>query len=550
MPALRASEMIAAVSNAFRESGGTDSLISPLRDHPRQFVVQTPAGVMSVWVYVWTLTHGGRRSLPDEYRIQMTGVFSPLELNPTGYTILVGYEPNLKVFAGFDLKQHRTFTKGSPSVQVDIKCLKRAIPEGLSSDRKSNSELVIGIRPDHFLKYISIADKLHEFGPEPTLLDLFSEAPSLELTQQIESLPLPQNAVNNELIEGLDLTQSDDLGEYPIDSVLIRQETRTVYEIVRRINDDKFILDPDFQRDFIWNLEKQSRLIESTLLRIPLPVIYLAERDDGKTIIVDGLQRLTTFKRYLNDEFNLRDLDLGSNLNTKKFSELLPKLQNRIEDAQLILYLIDSKVRDRAKLDIFERVNGGVPLSRQQMRNCIYTGAATRLLKQEAEKEIFLMATGGTLNRTTMRDRECINRFFAFELLKETSYKRGDMDDFLAEALRRINRFSDNDLSQLSASFEQSMSNNYTVFGKHAFRKHKSEHERRSVINVALFDVLSVLFAHIPKDGIGPSVDLMKYNFYRLLDNSEFNEAISLSTNSVAKVQARFRLAREYMNIN
>lgn len=108
--------------------------------------------------------------------------------------------------------------------------------------------------------------------------------------------------------EGLDYpVQSDGWGgQYPLDSVFVRTEQRTVREVVRRIKSERFELNPDFQREFVWPPEKQSRLIESCLMRIPLPVFYVAEAArDGRIIVVDGLQRLSTFRRYLDGEFRL-----------------------------------------------------------------------------------------------------------------------------------------------------------------------------------------------------------------------------------------------------
>ena len=146
-----------------------------------------------------------------------------------------------------------------------------------------------------------------------------------------------------EQLEGLD--DSIDVGgrEYPIDSVLIRTEHRTIHDVVRRMKQNIYILDPEFQRDFIWDDGKQSKLIESLLMRIPLPVFYLAEQADGRIVVVDGLQRLSTIRRFLDGALTLKDTQTGDTLNGKQFSTLPPKLQARIEDSQLTLYLIDSK---------------------------------------------------------------------------------------------------------------------------------------------------------------------------------------------------------------
>ena len=105
-----------------------------------------------------------------------------------------------------------------------------------------------------------------------------------------------------EEIEGLEDGQSSFWGDYPIDTLLIRHESRTVSDVLRRIKHGRFIMNPEFQRDFIWSEDKQSKLIESVLMRIPLPVLYLAEDEQGRMIVVDGLQRLSTFQRFVNNE--------------------------------------------------------------------------------------------------------------------------------------------------------------------------------------------------------------------------------------------------------
>lgn len=333
--------------------------------------------------------------------------------------------------------------------------------------------------------------------------------------------------------------------EYPIDSVLIRTENRTVYDVIRRIKEKQFILDPDFQRDFVWDEEKQSRLIESMLMRIPLPVFYLAETDEGKIVVVDGLQRLTTFHRYITNKLSLKGLDKTSpSLEGKKFEDLIPKLKNRLEDTQLTLYLIDSNVPERAKLDIFERVNSGVPLTRQQMRNSLFMGPATRWLKTQANSESFLTATTGSLNPKTMRDRELINRFCGFYLLGVEEYK-GDMDLFLATTLKRMNQMEPSELDDLAQKFQNSMINNCTVFKKHAFRKHTKPNQRRSVINAALFDVYSVLMAQYEPDFVRSKSKAFQNIFFELMKNDEFMKAITSGTNDSIRVRARFNIATQ-----
>ncbi len=356
----------------------------------------------------------------------------------------------------------------------------------------------------------------------------------------------PGSSTDEEEIEGLE-SDGGSWGDYPLDDLLIRHEGRTIFDVIRRIKMGTYIMDPDFQRDFIWQQDKQSKLIESVIMRIPLPVFYLAENNDGKMVVVDGLQRLSTFQRFVADDLRLRLPDRDE-LNGKKFSDLDSKLQNRIEDCNLIFYIIDSKVPERARLDIFERVNGGIPLTRQQMRNCLFMGRATRFLKEEANTEIFLEATGNSLNKITMRDREFVNRFCAFQLLELNDYP-GDMDDFLAKCLLHMNSMKKIELSQLSSQFRTGINNNFKLFKRHAFRKHYSQRDRRSVINASLWDVMSTGLSRYPEKDVKVHAEELRTTFYDLLQDPEFYDSITSGTNSTKKVMCRFKNTREAFEI-
>ena len=348
--------------------------------------------------------------------------------------------------------------------------------------------------------------------------------------------------IADEDIEGLDVNGGS-WGDYPLDDLLIRQESRTIYDAIRRIDKSNFVMDPDFQRDFIWPEDKQSKLIESVIMRIPLPVFYMAEDDQGRMIVVDGLQRLSTFQRFVKNDLKLRLPDRNK-LHGKRFSDLESKLQNRVEDCNLIFYIIDSKVPERARLDIFERVNSGEPLTRQQMRNSLFMGQATLFLKEEAQTEIFLKATGGSLNEKTMRDREFVNRFCAFQIVGIDEY-RGDMDAFLADCLRQMNKMEKAGLSRLSADFHRGLANNFRLFDKQAFRKHEPGQERRGVLNASFWDVMSTGLSHYAEDQVDACANALHQAVYQLLADEEFNIAVTYGPNDARKVRLRFKMARE-----
>ena len=341
-------------------------------------------------------------------------------------------------------------------------------------------------------------------------------------------------------IEGLGDDQPESWGDNAIDTLLIRNEPRTVHDVLRRIEQGRFIMDPDFQREFIWNVEKQSKLIESVIMRIPLPVFYLAEDSQGRMVVVDGLQRLSTFHRFVKNKLRLRLRD-RSELDGKRFSDLPPRIQNRIEDCNLILYILDARIPEQTRLDIFERVNGGVPLTRQQMRNCLYMGEATRFLRKESRTDLFKRATGGSLRWQTMRDREFVNRFCAFQILDLNQYR--DMDEFLALCLVEMNTRTEV-LPQLSEQFETTLWNNLYLFGKHAFRKHSLGQENRSVINASLWDVMSTGLSRYSQSLVKEHSAELRAGFHQLMNNWDFTNAITYATSNSKSVQHRFEISK------
>jgi putative restriction endonuclease len=201
VPAIPPEELVAAIRAAVAESGYQAHLVSPLRIHPRRFIITGPNNPPALAVYAWTLTFGGRPSLANEYRIQMTGVTSPLEAPHGATPVLLGYEPDLNLFAGFDLERHHSFTTGSPSVQIDRPALQRAETEGLSFHRKSNEEIAVGIRPDMLMAYAMNARVLHRYGRDAhirRLLDQAVQQESMSL-REVAALPAERRRVVTEV---------------------------------------------------------------------------------------------------------------------------------------------------------------------------------------------------------------------------------------------------------------------------------------------------------------------------------------------------------------
>ena len=367
---------------------------------------------------------------------------------------------------------------------------------------------------------------------------------------------------------------------FPIDSVLVRPETRSASDMIRLIDDGRIIMDPDFQRDFVWEEKRQSKLIESCLMRIPLPVFYVAENEDGKLIIVDGLQRLKTLDRFLNNNLKLSGLGDNSELNGMRYRDLQAKLQENVRFTQLTFHILDKRTPEIVKLQIFDRVNSGKPLTRQQMRNALYTGVATQWLKDVTDKDVdaFHNATGSSFKSKSMRDREAVNRFISFYLLGFSNYgPSGDMDKFLADGLLAMQRLDESERVQLRVLFELTMRLCYQLFGEHSFRKSMANRDifdkvigrNKTVINISLFDVMSVTFAKLLKR-ILRDLDLILDNIHNgkwetllenvknkeylaqivkdLLKNNDFKVAVTLGTNNKDKVTIRHEKLESALN--
>ena len=286
---------------------------------------------------------------------------------------------------------------------------------------------------------------------------------------------------NEEVLEGFDLSLGVDPDEdesiiQPFDPELIRVETRplTIDLLLQRIKYEELNLAPDFQRkDGIWNPRTKSRLIESILIRIPLPAFYMDATDEDKWVVIDGLQRLTTLKMFVNDKsIKLSDLEFLTHLENKTFDELPRNLQRRIIETQVTVYLIEKGTPSAVKFNIFKRINtGGLPLSLQEIRHALNIGHSTRLLEKLAISPEFKKATADRNFSQRMSDREFILRFLAFTIHPYSEYKATEFDSFLSEVMIEINTMNERAINDLEMKFIKAMTTAYKIFGNDAFRK-------------------------------------------------------------------------------
>ncbi|MFJ9617673.1 DUF262 domain-containing protein [Streptomyces noursei] len=334
----------------------------------------------------------------------------------------------------------------------------------------------------------------------------------------------------------------------------IDTRTTTVDLLLSRLRNEMIDLAPDFQRKAgIWTDGKQSRLIESLLLRIPIPSFYAAEKKDGSWAIVDGIQRLTSIARFVEpetvgaDPLKLTGLEYLRNFEGAGFANLSGKLQIRLRETEVVVHVIRRGTPEPVMFNVFARINtGGEPLTRQEIRHALISGRARTLLAELAETEEFRRATGYSVVGDRMADREMVLRFLAFRMTSPHAYKPGDFDAFLAEAMHQVNRLDSVEEDRLRTEFLTAMLAAEKIFGHHAFRKYRRNQQRKSPINKALFEAVSVNLASL---GDGDRQALRQVDvldaFAELMDDAEFERAISVGTGDARKVRKRFDAVKE-----
>lgn len=331
--------------------------------------------------------------------------------------------------------------------------------------------------------------------------------------------------------------------------VRIAKEQSSVFELLRRETHGKLVLAPDFQRKDVWDRKHQSELIESILMGIPIPLIYLFEDENGVRQIIDGKQRISALKLYINNKFALTDLAMFPNLKGKKFEDIPQLLQSKLEDYQLHSYVIQPPTPEYVKFNIFERVNrSGINLNKQEMRHALYQGKATLLIQELAESQEFKLSTGGGVKSERMRDRYLVLRFTSFYLLMTEQMKmvqyRSDIDTFLASSMKFINsKASDDLILKVKNACLHGMKVIYNLIGSEAFRFEPKQGGNRRPVNMGLFEMLVFSFCFIDES------KLLNFDVRSFVDDykRDFEELgiFSGSIDTIEYVKIRFDFALE-----
>ena len=261
-------------------------------------------------------------------------------------------------------------------------------------------------------------------------------------------------------------------------------------------------LKPDYQRRITWDNKKRSKLIESLIINIPIPPIFLYEYDYDKYEVMDGLQRLTTIIDFYNNEYKLSGLEEWKELDGKKYKDLPEKIREGIDRRQLqVITLLKESAASEERADkikrlVFERLNtGGVKLMPQEIRNAIYNGIGNNmcydLSKNVLFKTLWDIPTETEINEDDydlqdkiedeklqkklernslykrMYDVELVLRYFAMRNIDDYDYA---LSDVLDDTLYALNQYSADEIEKLKEAFVDALSKANMLFGSNAFR--------------------------------------------------------------------------------
>lgn len=338
--------------------------------------------------------------------------------------------------------------------------------------------------------------------------------------------------------------------------------------LIKKIDKGIIKLDPEYQRRHRWDNKTSSKLIESLILNIPIPTIYISQDidvdeetfdDEYRYSVIDGQQRLTAIKNFLKNKYCLEGLETLEELNDCFYQDLPPFLTRRLEERSIKCLRIDSTIDSQVKLDIFERLNSGsVKLEPQELRNAVFPGKFNKLIKVLSQFPNYrnLLQINNEDPETNskvkkMEDVEIALRFFALQEDRYTQFKKTKekgFSNFLDEAMIEFNSFSDERLESITNKFKKTFEFINSTFDNIFFAKYKFEEGQlilQSKFNIAVYDA----FAIAVNDALEQGIDISdkKDELLNLFKDEEFYNSISGSYLDIAKLKYRIETSKRVL---
>lgn len=321
----------------------------------------------------------------------------------------------------------------------------------------------------------------------------------------------------------------------------------TVRQLYDMVSEKAIDVAPDYQRHFIWDEERQSQLIESIFLGIPVPSLFMATNKDSSWEVIDGLQRLTTIVNFIGDETTIKrinkngkklkieNLEKLDTLNGLVFEDLSKSLQLGFTTRPIRVTVLNDRSDFNLRYDLFERLNtGGVTLHPQEIRNCVYVGEFNDFVKKCVENENFKAVV--KLTKTAEKTgnlEELVLKFFAY-YENRNKFVHG-VKDFLNEYMEEKTKHFKNKIELLEI-FERTFE-----FLKNNLPEGIVRGNRKNITPIVLYEAISVGVADALKKGD----NIIVASLIQILDNEELARLTTGATNSKSKLIQRINFVSE-----
>jgi len=326
-------------------------------------------------------------------------------------------------------------------------------------------------------------------------------------------------------------------------SINVAVEQISLRQIIERINEGRIDLYTQFQRKGnLWSKKNQSRLIESILLRFPLPTFYFAAEDKDNWLVVDGLQRLWTLKRFIIDQdLKLNDLEILNELNAQKptFSGLSRIMQRRILETAITAYVIQPGTPKEVKYNLFQRINTtGMALNKMEIRHALNQGPAVDFLNRLGNRFHHYIPVEGK----RMQDQEAILRAISFFITPIEDFKQ-PLSDFLDTTMEKMGALSSQEKSHIESRLHVALECSKLLFGKHAFSRSILGASNLPLFSRPLFETWTSLLMKLSEMDTSHLVgnkDPLVEDFKALLNERRFEKSLASNAPSTKSVKYRF----------
>lgn len=366
----------------------------------------------------------------------------------------------------------------------------------------------------------------------------------------------------NEYDKGDDSQTSESENPFNPEKIRVDQQMLSVKYMIELMEEGLIELNPGYQRNRVWKENKRkSLLIESLMLRIPIPAFYFYENEEGKYQVIDGQQRLTTIRDFVKGKFKLTGLEyLGEKYDKCEFRDLEVKYVQRIYRTQIAVNILDARSPKKVIYDIFRRVNtGGVNLNPQEMRNAICRPEVREFLKKSISNPNYLRATRGKIKDDRMDSQELALRFYAFYQAYNYEkdcvyYDYRNIATMLDKEIEDLNKMTAEKKELLYEKFDEAMKRCYLLFGEYSFSKIGWENNKvvRKVdyINKSLFASFSVILLNPKYDNIDlrkKGRKVLKELAEHLAEDHAYSNSLTTGTGDRRNVYINFEHSREVL---